>query len=166
MINAVGHGAVATQLFDFKRPQRGASSSARRSAILQLDDPQHDAMYALAGCEDVNFLISNVQSDVRVAMHKVRQCAHVCVLHSLMLPFRRGAVAAWGRLVGCPWGVIAAGWRNIVIATCSMTVRPGLDVHAHLHRCLELTRRALRCGSEGMRVGVRQCLVCCHMALR
>ncbi len=74
VITQVGHGAVATQLFDFRRPQRGSSSSARRSAILQLTDAQHDAMYALAGCEDVNFLISNVQSEVRLAMHQVRAC--------------------------------------------------------------------------------------------
>eukprot|EP00195_Chlamydomonas_chlamydogama_P012735 CAMPEP_0202890948 /NCGR_PEP_ID=MMETSP1392-20130828/1181_1 /ASSEMBLY_ACC=CAM_ASM_000868 /TAXON_ID=225041 /ORGANISM="Chlamydomonas chlamydogama, Strain SAG 11-48b" /LENGTH=897 /DNA_ID=CAMNT_0049574603 /DNA_START=144 /DNA_END=2837 /DNA_ORIENTATION=- len=53
-------------LFDFKRPRN--TTSARKSAVLMLTPLQHDAMYALAGCADVLFLISNVTKEVRAAM--------------------------------------------------------------------------------------------------
>ncbi|GFH12089.1 uncharacterized protein HaLaN_07717 [Haematococcus lacustris] len=59
-----------TDLFDFKRPAR-MGTNTRKSAILQLDQRQHDAMYALASCHDVNFLISNVRKEVRAVMADV-----------------------------------------------------------------------------------------------
>lgn len=56
-------------IFDYKKPR--ANASTRKSALLNLTDKQHDAMYALAGCHDVNYLISNVAQSTRDAMLQV-----------------------------------------------------------------------------------------------
>ncbi|KAJ9506409.1 hypothetical protein QJQ45_004922 [Haematococcus lacustris] len=70
VLDAAAGSLEVTDLFDFKRPAR-LHSHGRKSAILQLDARQHDAMYALANCHDVNFMISNVRKDVRAVMADV-----------------------------------------------------------------------------------------------
>lgn len=65
-----GAGAYAlSELFDFRRPKTGQRS--KTSKILQLDEKQLDAMYALSGCSDVLSVMSSVNKPARDAMWNV-----------------------------------------------------------------------------------------------
>lgn len=53
----------ASELFEFRWPRERQAS--RTSAILNLTPRQHGAMYALAGCSDVMYVMSRVRLEVR-----------------------------------------------------------------------------------------------------
>eukprot|EP00798_Chlamydomonas_sp_ICE-L_P014364 gene14364-20364_t len=69
MMSSAAEGREFNELFNFKGSR--SISSARKSAVLNLSPRQHDAMYVLAGCADVRFLISNVSRKLRSFMDEV-----------------------------------------------------------------------------------------------
>eukprot|EP00955_Chlamydomonas_euryale_P100213 365269-Chlamydomonas_euryale.AAC.1 len=71
-LQEAGRPVEPSELFDFWRPKQraGQKSSQHLTAMSEL---QHNVVYALSGCSDVTYCISNILQTTRTTLHEIYQ---------------------------------------------------------------------------------------------